>query len=152
MIGSSTCGPIGGAQKRTQPRRPSTPGSRHHVVTDAQGIPLTVSLTGGNRNDVTQLLPLIDKIPAVFGVVGRPDAVPTPSSPTAATTTTNTAVCSGLAASVRSHETGPAVWSAPLSPLGAREIPPDSGPSEELRGRISSACLRRGTTWFPRRS
>jgi transposase len=31
-----------------------------------------VSLTGGNRNDVTQLLPLLDKIPAVAGVVGRP--------------------------------------------------------------------------------
>ena len=31
-----------------------------------------MSLTGGNRNDVTQLLPLLDKIPAVAGVVGRP--------------------------------------------------------------------------------
>jgi transposase len=31
-----------------------------------------VSLTGGNRNDVTQLLPLLDKIPAVAGRVGRP--------------------------------------------------------------------------------
>ncbi|MFD6926099.1 IS5 family transposase [Streptomyces sp. NPDC059944] len=48
------------------------PGSKHHVVTDAQGIPLAVSLTGGNRNDVTQLLPLLDKIPSVAGVVGRP--------------------------------------------------------------------------------
>nr|WP_257039941.1 IS5 family transposase [Streptomyces sp. TLI_55] len=48
------------------------PGSKHHVLTDAQGIPLAVSLTGGNRNDVTQLLPLLDKIPAVAGVVGRP--------------------------------------------------------------------------------
>ncbi|MBQ0889536.1 transposase [Streptomyces sp. RM72] len=48
------------------------PGSRHHVITDGQGIPLAVSLTGGNRNDVTQLLPLLDKIPAVAGTVGRP--------------------------------------------------------------------------------
>ncbi|WP_436845574.1 IS5 family transposase [Streptomyces shenzhenensis] len=48
------------------------PGSKHHVVTDAQGIPLAVSLTGGNRNDVIQLLPLLDKIPPVAGVVGRP--------------------------------------------------------------------------------
>ncbi|CAM5693105.1 IS5 family transposase OS=Streptomyces chartreusis OX=1969 GN=CP983_24875 PE=4 SV=1 [Streptomyces chartreusis] len=31
-----------------------------------------MSLTGGNRNDVTQLLPLLDKIPAVAGAVGRP--------------------------------------------------------------------------------
>ncbi|WP_442816782.1 IS5 family transposase [Streptomyces sp. NBC_01445] len=48
------------------------PGSKHHVITDGQGIPLAVSLTGGNRNDVTQLLPLLDKIPPVAGVVGRP--------------------------------------------------------------------------------
>jgi transposase len=31
-----------------------------------------VSLTGDNRNDVTQLLPLLDKVPTVAGVVGRP--------------------------------------------------------------------------------
>ncbi|OKK12399.1 transposase [Streptomyces sp. CB02400] len=29
-------------------------------------------LTGGNRNDVTQLLPLLDAIPPVHGRVGRP--------------------------------------------------------------------------------
>ncbi len=29
-------------------------------------------LTGGNRNDVTQLIPLLAKIPSVPGVVGRP--------------------------------------------------------------------------------
>lgn len=36
-------------------------------------------LTGGNRNDVTQLLPLLDTVPAVAGRVGRtrrrPDAL-----------------------------------------------------------------------------
>ena len=31
-----------------------------------------MSLTGGNRNDVTELLPLIDKIPPVRGRRGRP--------------------------------------------------------------------------------
>ncbi|WP_455570072.1 IS5 family transposase [Streptomyces tauricus] len=47
-------------------------GSKHHLIVDGQGIPLAVSLTGGNRNDVTQLLPLLDKIPAIAGRVGRP--------------------------------------------------------------------------------
>lgn len=56
-----------------------------------------MSLTGGNRNDVTQLLPLLDKIPAVAG----PDAGPMRSSPTAATTTTSTGACYGGAASAR---------------------------------------------------
>jgi transposase len=31
-----------------------------------------VSLTGGNRNDVTQLMPLLHKIPSVAGLVDRP--------------------------------------------------------------------------------
>ena len=30
------------------------------------------ALTGGNRHDVTQLLPLLDRVPAVAGLVGRP--------------------------------------------------------------------------------
>ena len=29
-------------------------------------------LTGGNRNDITQLLPLLDAVPPVRGLVGRP--------------------------------------------------------------------------------
>ena len=29
-------------------------------------------MTGGNRNDVTQLLPLLDRVPAVAGLPGRP--------------------------------------------------------------------------------
>jgi transposase len=33
-------------------------------------------LTGGNRNDVTQLLPLLDRVPAVAGLPGRPRCRP----------------------------------------------------------------------------
>jgi transposase len=47
-------------------------GSKHHLLCDATGAPLAVSLTGGNRNDVTQLLPLIDGIEPVKGRRGRP--------------------------------------------------------------------------------
>lgn len=47
-------------------------GSKHHLITEAHGIPLQVSLTGGNRNDVTQLMPLIHAIPPVRGRRGRP--------------------------------------------------------------------------------
>jgi len=42
------------------------------VITDGAGIPLAVRLTGGNRHDVTQLLPLIEAIPPVRGRRGRP--------------------------------------------------------------------------------
>jgi len=42
------------------------------VITEGHGIPLAVSLTGGQRNDVTQLMPLIAVIPPVRGRRGRP--------------------------------------------------------------------------------
>jgi transposase len=51
-------------------------GSKHHLITDGHGTPLAVLLTGGNRNDVTQLLPLLDAIPPVRGRVGRPRRKP----------------------------------------------------------------------------
>jgi transposase len=54
-------------------------GSKHHLLVDASGIPLAWMLTGGNRNDVTQLIPLVDRVPSVRGKVGpprrRPDRV-----------------------------------------------------------------------------
>ncbi|GHD33574.1 hypothetical protein GCM10010313_79350 [Streptomyces violarus] len=51
-------------------------GSKHHLITDGHGTPLAVLLTGGNRNDVTQLIPLLDAIPPVRGRVGRPRRKP----------------------------------------------------------------------------
>ena len=42
------------------------------MITDGAGAPLAVTLTGGNRNDVTQLMPLIHAIPPVRGRRGRP--------------------------------------------------------------------------------
>lgn len=35
-------------------------------------MPLAVLLTGGNRHDVTQLLPLVEAIPEIRGIRGRP--------------------------------------------------------------------------------
>ncbi len=45
-------------------------------MTDANGIPLAVKLTGANRHDVTQLLPLIKAIPPITGKIGRPQQRP----------------------------------------------------------------------------
>jgi transposase len=47
-------------------------GSKHHLLTDATGLPLAITLTGGNRNDVTQLLPLLDGVKPIRGRRGRP--------------------------------------------------------------------------------
>jgi transposase len=47
-------------------------GSKHHVLTDAKGTPVAAAVTGANRHDVTQLLPLVDAVPPVAGKPGRP--------------------------------------------------------------------------------
>ena len=66
------CGLPDAAQKRPEPGRPRPAGLEAPLLTEGAGIPLAVSLTGGNRNDVTELVPLIDKIPPVRGRRGRP--------------------------------------------------------------------------------
>ena len=48
------------------------PGSKHHLLVDAGGLPLAVRVTGGNRHDVTQLLPLVEQVPPIRGRSGRP--------------------------------------------------------------------------------
>jgi transposase len=47
-------------------------GSKHHLIVEAHGIPLAATLTGGNRNDVTQLIPLIQAVAPIRGKRGRP--------------------------------------------------------------------------------
>ena len=51
-------GRLGGPKSGPSPVDRARPGSKHQVLTDGQGIPLAVSLTGENRTDITQLLPL----------------------------------------------------------------------------------------------
>jgi DDE family transposase len=47
-------------------------GSKHHLIVEAHGIPPATTLTGGNRNDVTQPMPLIQAVPPIRGERGRP--------------------------------------------------------------------------------
>lgn len=54
------------------PPAPARPGSKHHLIVDSHGTPLAVTLTGGNRHDVTQLLPLLDAVPPIRGLRRRP--------------------------------------------------------------------------------
>lgn len=67
-----------GAGKKPGPNPPDRrrAGSKHHLLTDAQGVPLTAILTAANDHDVTQLLPLVQDIPAVAGKIGAPKSKP----------------------------------------------------------------------------
>jgi len=62
----------GGSATGPSPVDRARNGSKHHLLVDATGIPLAWTLTGGNRNDITQLIPLVDRVPPVRGCVGRP--------------------------------------------------------------------------------
>jgi transposase len=62
----------GGPKTGPSPVDRGRTGSKHHVLVEGHGIPLAVSLTGGNRNDVTQLIPLSEAVPPVRGRRGRP--------------------------------------------------------------------------------
>jgi transposase len=41
----------------------SRPGSKHHLIVSGEGSPLAVTLTAANRNDITQLIELVDRVP-----------------------------------------------------------------------------------------
>jgi transposase len=59
----SCAGEKGGSETGPSPVDRGRAGSKHHLLVDASGLPLAWSLTGGNRNDVTQLIPLLDALP-----------------------------------------------------------------------------------------
>lgn len=69
---ASVRAPGGGAKTGPNPTDRRKAGSKHHLLTDAQGVPLAVILTKANRHDVTQLLPLLDAVPPVRGKPGHP--------------------------------------------------------------------------------
>jgi transposase len=66
----------GGEATGPSPVDRSKPGSKHHVITDANGIPLASSVTAANCNDVTEMAPLVNKLPEVAGKVGHPKRKP----------------------------------------------------------------------------
>jgi transposase len=73
---ASVRAPGGGEKTGPNPTDRRKLGSKHHLLTDARGIPLAMTLTGANRHDVTQLLPLLDKVPRVKGKRGAPRCRP----------------------------------------------------------------------------
>ena len=71
----SCAGEKGGSATGPSPVDRARNGSKHHLLVDATGIPLAWTVTGGNRNDVTQLIPLARARPA-GARQGRPAAPP----------------------------------------------------------------------------
>jgi Transposase DDE domain len=72
VVDSTMCRRKRGAATGASPVDRGRLGSKHRLIVDEGGLPLAFTVTGGNRHDSTQLLPLVDGVPSVAGKVGRP--------------------------------------------------------------------------------
>ena len=61
-----------GAEDWPNPTDRAKLGSKRHLICDGRGIPLAIQLTGANRNDSQQAIALVDAIPTLQGLRGRP--------------------------------------------------------------------------------
>jgi len=62
--------PEGGEETGPNPTDRGKSGSKHHVMTDAQGIPLAATVTAANVNEVTQVFQVLTAMPPVGGKPG----------------------------------------------------------------------------------
>src|SRR5260221_652657 len=71
LIDASFCkAPEGGKDTGPNPTERGKSGSKHHVLTDAQGIPLNATVTAANVNEVTQVFQVLTGMPPVGGKPG----------------------------------------------------------------------------------
>jgi transposase len=62
--------PEGGEDTGPNPTDRGKSGSKHHVMTDAQGLPLAATVTAANVNEVTQVFPVLTDLDPVGGKPG----------------------------------------------------------------------------------
>src|SRR5512135_160193 len=76
--------PEGGEDTGPNPTDRGKSGTKHHVLTDAQGIPLAATVTAANVNEVTQVFDVLTSMPPVGGKPGpkreRPDRKAIPAT------------------------------------------------------------------------
>ncbi|QHB57598.1 IS5 family transposase (plasmid) [Ralstonia solanacearum] len=69
--GASGAQPPGGEQTGPSPTDRGKLGSKRHLVVDARGVPLAITVTGANRHDSIAFESTLDAIPAIRGLDGR---------------------------------------------------------------------------------
>lgn len=76
VVDSSSVRAVLGGETGLNPTDRRKAGSKHHLITDAGGIPLAAILTSANAHYVTQLLSLVDAIPPIRGQRDAPRYFP----------------------------------------------------------------------------
>ena len=140
----------GGAKTGPSPVDRRRAGSKHHVICEGQGIPLAVTLTAANRNDISELIALVDRVPPT-GRYGkfRPKTLLATVPMTAESTVKHcesaashrgspnaapaTAPASAKNAGYRAHNLVASCQPAPRSPLRPPSRHPRSLPHHRLR-------------------
>lgn len=69
--------PLGGDHTGPNPTDRGKLGCKHHVIVDQRGLPLASQLSAANVHDSRLLQPLVQALPKVSGLTGRPRKRPT---------------------------------------------------------------------------
>nr|WP_247897186.1 IS5-like element ISAzba7 family transposase [Azospirillum argentinense] len=69
---ASVPGKKGGEETGPNPTDRGKPGSKRHILVDANGIPLALKISPANRHDSKLLETLVDAVPAIRQCAGRP--------------------------------------------------------------------------------
>ncbi|WP_455182962.1 IS5 family transposase [Azospirillum palustre] len=69
---ASVPGKKGGEETGPNPTDRGKPGSKRHILVDANGIPLALKISPANRHDSKFLEALVDAVPAIRQCAGRP--------------------------------------------------------------------------------
>ena len=67
---------FGGVLTGKNPTDRAKKGTKRHLLVDGKGTPLALRLTGANRNESLEAMPLVDDIPPIRGRRGRPRRKP----------------------------------------------------------------------------
>jgi hypothetical protein len=68
----SACGPSGGCLTGPNPTDRGKHGGKYHLLVDRHGVPLAVALSAANTHDSMLLEAVVDAVPPVKGLRGRP--------------------------------------------------------------------------------
>lgn len=73
IVDSSSSRAVGGGDETgPNPTDRRKPGTKQHLLVDRNGIPLEIRVTGANRHDVLEIIPLVANMPPIAGKPGHP--------------------------------------------------------------------------------
>lgn len=73
VVDSTSSRAVGGGEETgPNPTDRRKLGTKQHLLVDGNGVPLTILVTGANRHDVQQIIPLVVNMPAIGGKPGHP--------------------------------------------------------------------------------